>query len=83
MKVEYKCELFSLENKTARAKFCKIKQSEANGKDGVDIQKCELVKKKHVDRDPDGNVSEYEEFLYLLEWTEMVPGKKRKSNALP
>ena len=76
--------LFSLENKESREKFCRIKQKEANGKGKVEIMRCELVKKKFTDRNMDtGEVSEYEEFYYLLEWSEGVSGKKRKSNDLP
>ena len=79
----YNCRLFSIENKNQREKFCKIKQEESNGKGKVEIHRCELVKKKYTDRDQDGNISEYEEFFYLLEWSETVSNKKKKSNYLP
>jgi hypothetical protein len=81
-KSKYFCKLFNLEKIKQVEEYCKLREKEENGK-GVHIRKCTKEKKKFRESNEDtGEVLEYEEFFYLVEWIEEISdtpiAKKKK-----
>lgn len=78
-KSKYFCKLFNLEKQKQVDEYCKLREKEENGK-GVHIRKCTKEKKKFRESNEDTQeVFEYDEFYYLVEWTEEVRDPQVKS----